>query len=296
MPREKNPASEKAEKLYRSGHAMADIAKKLGIPEGTVRCWKNRGKWDSPPAKKKQCNVAKEKIIDNATIATKRKRGRPRKGEEKPKPKKKVGAPKGNMNAVGGKGNPNPTPPVIHGGYSRIYWDTLTPEEQQMIDEIPKDEEQLLIEQIQLFSVRERRLMAIINKYRNMVDANGKEIQVAMQISNRSETKRVFDGSPEHQEEQRNQYEEMILDKVDSGSRMPGRDVNLFTQTENKDGLIARLESELSNVQSKKTKAIDALIKLHMEKERIEGGVNSNDVVKTWAEALMNTWEGNADE
>lgn len=37
---------------------------------------------------------------------------------------------------------------------------------------------------------------------------------------------------------------------------MPGREYSTFTQTENKDNIIARLESELSNVQAKKQRRL----------------------------------------
>lgn len=42
-----------AKALYDKGLKLIDIANQLGIPEGTVRSWKNRYNWD--------CNVAKEK-------------------------------------------------------------------------------------------------------------------------------------------------------------------------------------------------------------------------------------------
>jgi phage terminase small subunit len=44
---------EQAKTLYDKGRKLIDIANQLGIPEGTVRSWKNRYNWD--------CNVAKEK-------------------------------------------------------------------------------------------------------------------------------------------------------------------------------------------------------------------------------------------
>lgn len=43
-----------------------------------------------------------------------------------------------------------------HGAYSSVYWDVLDESEKDMIEDIPMDEEMLLIEQIQLFAVRER--------------------------------------------------------------------------------------------------------------------------------------------
>ncbi len=72
-----------AEKMFQSGMKLADIAKELEIPEGTIRSWKNRYKWDCNVAKKK-CNVAKEttqrkkrraneieKVIENEDLSDK---------------------------------------------------------------------------------------------------------------------------------------------------------------------------------------------------------------------------------
>ena len=59
MPRAASDKKRIAEKLFRAGMRLADIAKKLEIPEGTVRSWKNREGWDCNVAKKK-CNVAKK--------------------------------------------------------------------------------------------------------------------------------------------------------------------------------------------------------------------------------------------
>lgn len=47
MPREPNPKIEQAKGLYKKGFKLIEIAEKLGVPEGTVRSWKNRYKWDS---------------------------------------------------------------------------------------------------------------------------------------------------------------------------------------------------------------------------------------------------------
>lgn len=53
MPRAPSEKVKEAEKLYlKGGMSMADIAKKLGIPAGTVRRWKHDYNWDAPPEKK----------------------------------------------------------------------------------------------------------------------------------------------------------------------------------------------------------------------------------------------------
>ena len=68
---------------------------------------------------------------------------------------------------------------------------------------------------------------------------------------------------------------------------MPGREYGTFTQTDNKDNIIARLESELSNVQSKKTKAIEALAKVRAERAKIESKTAGNHAVDDWIAAVL---------
>lgn len=62
MPRARSPDSIEAEKLYKSGMALVDIAKKLGKPEGTVRRWKSTQKWDEN-GKKNKASVRKRKVL-----------------------------------------------------------------------------------------------------------------------------------------------------------------------------------------------------------------------------------------
>lgn len=46
MARSRSPDSIKAEEMYHSGMSLADIANRIGKPEGTVRRWKSTQKWD----------------------------------------------------------------------------------------------------------------------------------------------------------------------------------------------------------------------------------------------------------
>lgn len=62
MPRKPDERIEKAKQMYFAGIKLVDIAKELKVPEGTIRSWKNRYKWD--------CNVAKTER--NAAINAKR--------------------------------------------------------------------------------------------------------------------------------------------------------------------------------------------------------------------------------
>lgn len=246
---------------------LVEIAEKLGLPDNKVRKWKSLDGWEAK-LHPNNTEKSKKKPVERST-----------KGKGSVPPKR--GAPKGNQNAKGGRGNPHPKPPIKHGGYSSVYWDTLSDEEKQLIDELSDDTEILLMEQIKLFSVRERRLMQAINKYRNSAEP------VALSFTQRGERKRTFDGTEEQKKADKEEYDRRIAESIKKEERMPGREYSTFTQTENKDNIIARLESELSNVQAKKTKAIEALSKYRMEKARLDSENAGNDAVDDWIAAVL---------
>lgn len=73
MPKAKDERAEKAFELYKQGRPLTEIAKELGVADGTVRSWKNRYGWDGKgnatlqKKRKKECNVAKkEKNVKKA--------------------------------------------------------------------------------------------------------------------------------------------------------------------------------------------------------------------------------------
>ena len=121
MPRKPDERITQAKELYLKGQKLIEIASQLGVPEGTVRSWKNRYKWD--------CNVAKEK----RNVA-----------------KAKKGAQPGNKNAVGGKGGAAPKQnknAEKHGFFSKY----LPEETFSIIQEIEKkDPLDILWENIQI--------------------------------------------------------------------------------------------------------------------------------------------------
>lgn len=172
---------------------------------------------------------------------------------------RKPGPPKGNKNAEGAgapKGNKNA---LKHGGYSTVYWDTLSDEEREMIEGTPDTGETLLMEQIQLFTVRERRLMKAINKYTEA--KGGQYVSGVMSF----EEKRKFK-TPEEEEN----YKTAVQKKVKKGERLPGERHSIQTSTGASIDLVARLERELTSIQAKKTKAIDSLIRLRIENRKLD--------------------------
>ena len=60
MPRKPDERTEQAKEMYLSGMKLVEIASQLNLPEGTIRSWKHRQKWDCNGANEKR-NVAKRK-------------------------------------------------------------------------------------------------------------------------------------------------------------------------------------------------------------------------------------------
>ncbi len=60
MPRKPDERVSQAAELFQKGMKLVEIASQLNLPEGTIRSWKNRYKWDCNVANKKR-NVAKKR-------------------------------------------------------------------------------------------------------------------------------------------------------------------------------------------------------------------------------------------
>lgn len=246
----RSPERDKAFKLYiKSGKTMknSEIASKLGVSASLVAKWKSQDKWDSD-------ELPNEKV--------KSKKSSKSSGNKK-------GGQKGNKNAVGNDGGAplGSQNALKHGGYSAVYWDTLDEDEKSIIEDMPQDEETLLIDQIKLYTVRERRILLAIQKVQN-----AKGDQVLDSVSSQ-ETKRRFRDTT-----QKEQYNQMIEEKIASGERLPGDAYTIYTNTDNKQNVISRLEDELTRVQRAKNQAIDSLAKLNIEKQKIEMLRDKDDV------------------
>ncbi len=114
LPRKPDERVSQAKEMYLKGMKLVEIASQLNLPEGTIRSWKNRQKWD--------CNVANEKC----NVAKRKKGGQP-----------------GNHNATG--------PPKNHNAEKHgLFRKYLPPETFSIIQEMPKDPLDILWDQIQI--------------------------------------------------------------------------------------------------------------------------------------------------
>lgn len=215
MARAPDARQKQARELFLSGRKLIEIAQLLGVPEGTVRSWKNRYKWD--------CNVANGK----RNVAKKNKGGQP-----------------GNQNATGhgGTGPPGNKNAVTTGEFEALLFDCMNDEEKRLIASVPADKQQLLLQEIQLLTVRERRMLKRIEAIKESIDDG--------------------ESRPE---------EGMTLVSIEEG------DQGTKKKYEGKLGQIQAIEEALTRVQARKQRSIESLHKfgyddaqIRLETKRVE--------------------------
>lgn len=243
---------------YRKGKKPAALAEEYGINVNTIKSWIRRA---NVPQKGKPGAV--EPDAEGA-------------------PKRKRGAPKGNRNAVGNSGGPplGSANALKHGGYSPVYWDTLTEEEKALIEGDAPDSEQLLRDEIDLLSIRERRIMSRIRAFtRTAEQAENGAGQVTAGVI-RTEKLREFPGESGAQD--RALYEQVQVEQIQAGELLPGHEYSLTTRTEAAYDVIHRLEEALTRCQAQKQRCIHSLISL----QKASGEMNEMEDL-TDAEALV---------
>ncbi|MEB7428476.1 phage terminase small subunit [Enterococcus faecalis] len=130
---------EQAKKYYEEGWKYKDISDKLSVPLNTLKSWRKRDKWERGGATK----------------------------EVQPTNR---GAPQGNKNAVGNKGNKRASPPIGNknaiktGEYETIFADMLSDEEKDIYSNLNDDPFFILNDEIRLLKVRQFRMMKRIKE------------------------------------------------------------------------------------------------------------------------------------
>ena len=211
MARAPDPRIEQAKAMYLQGTKLVEIASQLNLPEGTVRRWKSTHRWDSERSDKKS---------------------------ERSK-KRKRGAQPGNKNSSGGP--PGNKKAVTTGEFETLLFDCLDPEEQRLAQTVPEDKQKLLMQEIQLLTVRERRMLKRIDLLRNSLDDSG--------VASGDETGMTVVGHRKGIEKD--------------------KDTDLLEYRE-KLGQIQNIEDALTRVQARKQAAIDALHRYGVDDARLE--------------------------
>lgn len=215
MARAPDPRIEQAKAMYLEGEKLVEIASQLNLPEGTVRRWKCTHKWDNERSDKKN------------------ERSRKRKRGAQPKNQNAVGnnggAPEKNKNAV------------TTGEFETLLFDCLDPEEQRLVQVVPEDKQKLLMQEIQLLTVRERRMLKRIELLRNAADKEDKIIV--------GETGMTAVGHKKGIEKDKE------TDLLEYRGKL---------------GQIQNIEDALTRVQARKQAAIDALHRYSVDDARLE--------------------------
>nr|DAL93871.1 MAG TPA: Small Terminase [Caudoviricetes sp.] len=135
MARVRSPNRDKAYEIYKEHNGNItnrEIASILNEDEKVIAVWKSRDKWNVVQQSKERCT-------------TKRRGGKP-----------------GNKNALGNKGGAAPKEnknAVKTGEFETLFFDALEEDEKKLISMVELDKEQLLLQEIQLLTVRERRML-----------------------------------------------------------------------------------------------------------------------------------------
>lgn len=211
MARARSPDRIKAEEIYlkhKGNIELVKIAEILDRPPGTIRGWKNKDSWD-------------DKL--NGTLQ--------KKNTERSK-RKKGGQP-GNKNAVGNKGGaapPGNKNAVTTGEFETIFFDTLEPDEIGLIQYTIIEKKKLLEHEIQLLTVRERRMMKRIAALKETGDYTVVKTKIGIERGEQTD----------------------------------------LTESENVLEQIQTIEEALTRVQDKKQKAIDSLHKYEIDEEKLQ--------------------------
>lgn len=222
MPRAPDQRVEEARKLYASGAKLIEVSQKLGIPVGTIRSWKNRYKWDNATLQKNNRNVAKKR-----------------------------GGQPNNKNAVGNKGGAAPKQnknAVKTGEFETLFFDALEPKEIQLVNMIQLDKEQLLLQEIQLLTVREHRMLERIEKLKSMENVSEVVTEVV------TEVEKPPPG--------------MSVTKYSTGF-----DKGKLTDLKEYEGILGQIqaiEEALTRVQARRQRAIEALHKFGYDDAHLE--------------------------
>ena len=261
MPRARSPNRDEAKRLWlESGKTrqLKDIAAELGVSPDQVRKWKKEDNWEGNA----KGHVTKK---GNSHVT---------------KPKQTRGAPHGNKNAVGNKGgNGGPLRnqnALKHGVYAGVFWDRLDEKEALLVEHLPTDEEQHLLDEIALLSIRERRLLDKITHIQQQDElSRGLMIDEVL----RTENKREFESEADRQ-----LYDERQRTKIDNEEILPGRPYQISTRTKDNSDLLLRAHGELTRVQAQKRQCIETLNKVRLSREPTS---KANPIAEAWIAAMI---------
>lgn len=222
MARPRSPNRDKAYQLWLDSgktRQLKAIAAELRVSEEQVRKWKNQDRWDKVTLPNTKSNVTNHK-----------------------------GGQSGNKNAVGNRGGAAPIGnknAVTTGEFETLLFDCLEPDEKLLAQSVPVDKEALLRQEIQLLTVRERRMLKRIE--------NLKQAEAESSASGK--------------------YEIQIPSGMTVTGYKAGIEKGKVTDLGEYKGILGQIQSiedALTRVQARKQKAIDSLHRYGVDDARLE--------------------------
>ncbi|EIR8761532.1 small subunit of terminase [Enterococcus faecalis] len=218
MARKRDPRRDQAKEIWLKSNGkkvLKELANELNVSDSQIRKWKSIDKW----ADELKGNVTNSK--SNVT--------------------NKGGAPPGNKNAIGNKGNKTASPPkrnknaVKTGEYETIFADLLSDEEKDIYSTINDDPFFILEEEIRILKIRQYRMLKRIKDAE--AGLNDEEVERLQQLRKVKEPS-VIDG------------------KMVTVKREVLKDVQVTRKTFRKLDDILAIEEALTRISNQLTKAI----------------------------------------
>ncbi len=266
MARKRDPRRDEAKKIWLESNGekqLKDIAAELNVSDSQIRKWKSIDKWSA-------------ELKGNVTNA-------------KGNVTNQGGAPFGNQNAKGNKGNSRASPPKRNknalktGEYETIFYETLSDEEKNIYSNLNNDPSFILSEEIRLLKIRQLRMMKRIKQAETGL--NDEEIERLQQLR---KIKKPIEKDGRKLEIKRDVMQ----------------DVQVSRKTHRKIDDILSIEDSLTRISNQLAKAIKQMNELYMNEYRTDlmkaqpekiqaeiadiGGNNSGEEVEEWKQAVLN--------
>lgn len=266
MARKRDPRRDEAKRIWLESNGekqLKDIASELNVSDSQIRKWKSQDKWSAE---------LKSNVTNGKSNVT-----------------NQGGAPIGNQNAVGNKGNSKASPPKRNknalktGEYETIFFDTLSDDEKDIYSSLNDDPSFVLSEEIRLLKIRQFRMMKRIQQAE--AGLNDEEVERLQQLRKIK--------TPIEKNGKKLEIKREVM-----------QDVQISRKTHRKIDDILSIEDSLTRISNQLAKAIKQMNELYMNEYRTDlikaqtdkiqaetneiGGNNSGEEIEEWKQAVLN--------
>ncbi len=265
MARKHDPRRDEAKRIWLESNGekqLKDIASELNVSDSQIRKWKSQDKWSAE---------LKSNVTNGKSNVT-----------------NQGGAPFGNQNAKGNKGNSRASPPKRNknalktGEYETIFFDTLSDDEKDIYSSLDDDPSFVLSEEIRLLKIRQLRMMKRIKEAESGL--NDEEVDRLQQMRKIK--------TPIEKDGKKLEIKREVM-----------QDVQVSRKTYRKIDDILSIEDALTRISNQLTKAIKQLNALATEESRNKVYNNQAnkleveiDMLKLKADLLRNDSEKSTEE